>query len=236
MDRRAARLRSVCGAIDSFVAPTRFARDRAIEFGVPAARVRVSPYGAVEGPHRPRPSGPRRRIGYVGTLAPHKGVHILVEAFRGLPAEDATLDLYGSPSVHPHYVQELRKAVIGDPRIRFRGPFADGGQKDAYAQLDVLVVPSLWWENSPLTVLEALSQGVPVIASGTGGVPELIADGDTGLLVRAGDVAALRAALDDVVSGRRLAEARAAIAVKTVAEGARELLELYSGCSRRANM
>lgn len=229
MDRRADGLRSVCGAIDRFLAPTRFARERAVEFGVPSARVGVSAYGAVEGPNRPRPAGPRRRIGYVGTLAPHKGAHVLVEAFRGLTAKDATLDLYGNPGVQPHYARELREAAAEDPRIRFRGSFEEGGQKQAYAQLDLLVVPSIWWENSPLTILEALSQGVPVIASAIGGVSELIADGDTGLLVPPGDGAALRAALDDVVSGRRLAQTREAVQVKTVTEGARELLELYSG-------
>jgi len=229
MDRRAARLRSVCGTIDGFVAPTRFARDRAVEFGVPAARVRVSAYGAVVEPFRPRRSGPRRRIGYVGTLAPHKGVHVLLEAFRGLSAEDVTLDVYGNPSVQPHYVQALRTLAATDSRIRFRGAFGEGGQQDAYAELDVLVVPSLWWENSPLTILEALSQGLVVIASATGGVPELIADGATGLLVPPGDSTALRGALDDVVSGRRLSEARAPLALKTVAAGARELLGLYSG-------
>ncbi len=232
MDRREERLRSACGEIDLFLAPTRFARDRAREFGVPEARLRVLAYGAVEGPLQLRRALPRRRIGYVGTLAPHKGVHVLVEAFRGLPAKDATLDLYGNGTVQPDYVRELRQAAAGDGRIRFRGPFSEGAQQDAYAQLDVLVVPSVWWENSPLAILEALAAGVPVIASATGGVPELIADADTGLLVPPGDAVALRSALADVMAGRRLAGSRAAASLKTVGAGAVELLALYEALSK----
>jgi len=89
--------------------------------------------------------------------------------------------------------------------------------------LDLLVVPSTWWENSPLTVLEALAAGVPVVGSRTGGLPELIEDGRTGLLVTPGDAAALRTALEDVVQGRKLAEPLPPLPLKTASAAAREL-------------
>jgi len=88
-------------------------------------------------------------------------------------------------------------------------------------------VPSLWWENSPLTVLEALAAGVPVVASRTGGVPEVVPEG-AGLLVPPGDVGALRTALQRAIDGLLLAGPLDALAVKTAAEGARELTTLYA--------
>jgi glycosyltransferase involved in cell wall biosynthesis len=227
MDVRAERLRATLAHVDLWLAPTSFAAERAAEFGVPRARLRVVPYGAVLGPTRPRPAGPRRRLGFIGTVAPHKGVHVLVDAFRGLDAPEASLDVHGSLTVQPDYASALKRAAGADPRIRFHGPFPEGTQQEILAGLDALVVPSVWWENSPLTALEALAAGVPVVASATGGVPEIIPPG-AGALVPPGDVAALRSALADLVSGRLLAEAAPPLPLKTVADGACELEAAYA--------
>ena len=228
MDRRAERLRALAGEVDVFLAPTTFARDRAVEFGVDPRKVQVRALGAVPGPAAPRVAKPRRRVGFVGTLAPHKGAEALVRAFRGLDGADLTLDLHGGLTTHPAYVEELRRMAAGDPRIRFHGPFPEGEQSRVLASIDLLVLPSLWWENSPLTVLEALAAGIPVVTSATGGLPEIVAHGDTGLLVPAGDVEALRQALQDVIGGLRLAAARAPVTLVTVEEGARELEQVYA--------
>jgi glycosyltransferase involved in cell wall biosynthesis len=229
MDRRAERLRAVAAeSVDVFLAPTAFARDRAIEFGIDRSKVQVRALGAVAGPAAARPARARRRIGFVGTLAPHKGVDVLVRAFRGLQGADVTLDLHGGLATHPAYVEDLRRAADGDARIRFHGPFAEGEQARVLSSIDVLVLPSVWWENSPLTVLEALAAGVPVVASAIGGLPELVAHEDTGLLVRPGDADALRDALQDVTEGRRLAGARAPVTQITVADGALGLEGLYA--------
>lgn len=226
LQRRAAHLRERAGEADAILAPTRFARDRAVEWGIAAERVRVCPLGAVEGPTRPRPARLRRRLGYLGTLAPHKGVHVLIEALRGLPEREVTLDIVGNPAVDPAYSRRLRELAGEDPRIRFRGPIAEGEQGRLWSSLDVLVLPSLWWENSPLVVLEALAAGVPVVASRIGGVGEILPEA-AGVLVPSGDAEALRAALADVAAGRLLAGGLAALPLKTSREGAEELAALY---------
>jgi len=226
MDTRASALRRAVVDLDLVLAPTAFARDRAVEFGVPESKTQVVPYGVLREPARPRPAGRRRRFGFIGTLAPHKGVHVLVEAFRGVADPEITLDIHGSLTVQPSYVDDLRRAAEGDARIRFHGPFAEGGQEAALARLDLLVVPSVWWENSPLSVLEALGAGVAVVASRTGGVAEIVPEG-AGLLVPPGDVAALRAALGAVAAGERLAEARDAPHLKTAADEALVMESLY---------
>jgi glycosyltransferase involved in cell wall biosynthesis len=225
LDDRAAYLRRRVHEVDVFLAPTRFARERAVEWGVPAEKVRVMPLGAVDGPARPRAASPRRRFGYLGTMAPHKGVHVLLEAVRGMSGE-WTLDLAGNADLDPDYGARLRTLARGDARIRFLGPIPPDEQHRLWDSFDVLVVPSLWWENSPLTVLEARAAGVPVVASRTGGVPEVLPEG-SGVLVPPGDVAALRTALEGVRDGRLLAGPLDALPVKTAADGARELTVLY---------
>jgi glycosyltransferase involved in cell wall biosynthesis len=232
MDRRARRLRALASDVDLFLAPTAFARDRALEFGLDPARVRVRRLGAVTGQARPRPARPRLRIGFVGTLAPHKGVDVLIRAFRALGRPSLTLDVHGSLSAHPAHVALLRREAEGDPRIRFHGPFAEGEQERVLSAIDLLVLPSVWWENSPLTVLEALAAGVPVVASAIGGLPEIVADGDTGLLVPPSDPAALRQAIEDVTEGRRLAGGRDPVSLPTAAEEAQELEGLYTSRPR----
>jgi glycosyltransferase involved in cell wall biosynthesis len=228
MDRRAEALRSAVAGVDVFLAPTVFARDRALEFGLDASRTHVVRLGVLTEPPRARPAGVRRRFGFVGTLAPHKGVHVLVEAFRSLPDPAITLDLHGSETVHPGYAASLRRAAEGDARVRFRGPFPEGAQDAVLHSLDVLVLPSVWWENSPLVVLEAQGRGVPVIASAIGGVPELVT-GDSGLLVPPGDREQLRDAIRSVLDGLRLAGALAPLPLQTVAEHAAAMEGFYAG-------
>lgn len=227
LDQRARTLRAAALEIDALVAPTRFVGDRAVEWGAPADRVTVSAYGAVAGPGRPRVAGPRRRIGYLGAMAPHKGVHVLVDAFRRVRDPGITLDLHGPLTMAPAYVERLRNAAAGDPRIRFHGGFAEGGQAGILAGLDLVVVPSVWWENSPLVALEALAEGVPVVASAIGGLPEIVPEG-AGMVVPPGDAAALAAVLADAAAGRVLAGALPPVALKTIDEGARELLGVYT--------
>jgi glycosyltransferase involved in cell wall biosynthesis len=233
LDLREERLCAAMKGVDLVIAPTDFARDRAVEFGVEATRLRTLRLGAVEGPPRSRRAGARKRFGYVGTLASHKGAHVLVEAFRGVPDADASLDLFGSLTVQPAYVEGLRRGAAGDARIRFHGPFAEGGQARVLDRLDALVLPSVWWENSPVTALEALAAGLPVIASAIGGVPEIVKHEVSGWLVPPGDAGALRSALTGLAAGTLLAEASPPALVKTVREGSRELVEIYTALRQR---
>lgn len=227
MDERRDGLRAALAGVDLLVAPTSFARERAIEAEMRAERITVASLGVATHPPRPRRPGPRQRFGYVGTLAPHKGVHVLVDAFRTLRSDDATLDLYGSPSVFPTYSRDLERRAASDRRIRFRGGFPEGEQERVLAGLDVVVLPSLWWENSPVTVLEAVAAGLAVVASRTGGVLEVLPEG-AGVMVEPGDAPGLARALDGLATGELLAGPHAPWPIKTVEEGATELLGLYS--------
>ncbi len=227
LDQRDDHLRGQVATATAILAPTHFARDRAIEWGAPKDRVRVLPLGAITGPSQERKAAPRRRFAYLGTVAPHKGLHVLIEALMGLSKREWSLDIVGNAGIDPGYTARLRSLAQNDERIRFPGAVPPSQHARLWPSIDVLVLPSLWWENSPLAVLEALAAGIPVVASRTGGIPEIVPPG-AGALAPPGDVEALRAVLGEVLEGRLLAGPLDPLPLKTVREGAVELSALYA--------
>ena len=179
-------------------------------------------------PRRPIRAGGRLRIGYVGTLVWHKGVHVLIDAVRGLPVDAYELVIYGNPDVFPDYAAELRTQAAGLP-VRFAGAVPRARIADAYADVDVLVVPSLWLENSPLVIHEAFMARVPVVAARIGGIADLVDDGRNGLLYDSpGQLHAILARL--IASpGRLTLLAANAPAVKSIEQDAREWDAVYAG-------
>jgi glycosyltransferase involved in cell wall biosynthesis len=202
LERRAAFLAARAGEVRCFVAPSRFLLDvfeahgepfrgklLRIEQGLPERARRSEPRPA------PAPRAGRIVFGYAGTLADFKGVAVLVEAFAGLRGEDLVLEIHGEPSWFVDYVARLRELAQGDPRIRFLGSFDPRRAHETHARFDALVVPSLWYENAPVTILEARREGLPVIATDLGGMREAVQDGVDGLLFPRGDALALRGCL-----------------------------------------
>ena len=186
--------------------------------GFPTDRVVVSDYGfapLASQPRAPDSSG-RLRIGFVGTLVWHKGVDVLIDAARRLPADRVEVRIFGDPDVFPDYAAALRQQAAGLP-VRFMGRFDHDRVAAIYAQMDVLVVPSRWLENSPLVIHEAFMAGVPVIGSAIGGIVDLLGQGH-GLLVPPDDAGALAAVLGALVEAPSRLEplSGSAPAVKTI--------------------
>lgn len=133
-------------------------------------------------------AGSGLRVGYMGQVAYSKGVHLSIEAFQlaGLDAS-ASLDVWGNLHQAPDYVLSLEKRIGQDRRITLRGPFDRAQLGHVMANIDVLVVPSLWYENAPLVIHEAFATGTPVIATRLGGMAELVIHEENGLLFDRGD-------------------------------------------------
>src|SRR5262249_47941044 len=128
-----------------------------------------------------RGEGPTLRLGYVGSLTEHKGCDVLIRAVRSLPdAVPVELRVYGSLQHRPEYVASLRHLVGDARRIRFCGPFANANVGSVLASLDLLVVPSIWYENTPVVIYEAMAAGCVVLASDVPGIAEVIRDGENG--------------------------------------------------------
>ena len=158
---------------------------------------------------------------------------MLVEAFNGLADGSAELWIYGDPSVFPDYARRLRE-LAANPRIRFLGKVDDEDVGSALSELDALIVPSLWYENSPLVIQEAFAAKVPVIASDLGALAEKVRHGLDGLLFRPGDRQDLVAKIGSLLEKPLLLkELRENIRpVKTIEENADELERLYGDLIR----
>jgi hypothetical protein len=102
-------------------------------------------------------------------MAPWKGCDVLIQAFRGLPPGlKATLDIYSNLERYKPFVKRLRQLAKGDKRINYAGPFQRENVGEVLSGLDVLVVPSRWYENQPGVIFEAFAAGMPVVAVGLG--------------------------------------------------------------------
>jgi glycosyltransferase involved in cell wall biosynthesis len=240
MDERMAAARRVFNEVDLFVAPSPSMAEEFERLGVLAAKIRVSDYGFVPLLRNARngSDGTRRplRIGYIGTLVWHKGVHVLIDAVRALPSNAYELKIFGNLDVFPDYTARLR-ASANDLPVRFLGAFDRERIAEVYGQIDVLVVPSLWIENSPLVIHEAFMAGIPVVGARIGGIADLIDDGRTGLLFDPTSPPALRAALAGLIENPKrlneLAECARTVRVKTIAEDAEEWERTYEDVFRR---
>lgn len=195
ISRRLERAQDAARLIKRFVAPSRAMAQRVIQLGVPAAAVEVSDYGfpPMATPRRTHGVGKGQgplRLGYVGSLVPHKGADLLLQAMRELPDGAAELQVHGDPGVYPEYSARLRDMARGLP-VRFAGPFTPGEAPAVYAGFDCLVVTSRWPENSPLVIHEAFQAGIPVVTPELGGCAELVRHGVSGLHYEAGSAADL---------------------------------------------
>lgn len=154
-------------------------------------------YSTLERNNRSYAKGDRIVFCYAGSLNHHKGVHILIDAFKKVSSNDAFLSIYGS-GAHQSYVSDLMDMAKEDRRIEFCGVYSEDRVGEILSKLDVVITPSLWYENYPLFLHEALTCNVPVIASNAGGMAERIKDGTNGFLFRMGDSEHLKEVLQMV--------------------------------------
>lgn len=200
-------LRERMNMLDRVLVPTRLMENILKGNGLRAEKIVFCPYGINLANFNP---GPRQedtklRVGFIGTLYEHKGVHVLLQAVRTLPAQaQLELKIYGRTDEFPAYVEGLKRLAAGDSRIRFCGTFPNHQIGEVFSQLDVLVVPSIWYENTPLVIYSAQAARCPVIASNLGGMAEVIHHGINGLLFAVGDVAGLGHILAAVAEDRQI--------------------------------
>ena len=221
--------------LSGIVAPNQMIADLMLRYGVSADRLFVAAYGVEVaggsgGSERTRPSSPLR-VGFIGTLAFHKGCHVLLEAFNTLPPGNAILKIYGGEMDFPDYTAMLHRLAYGKEGIEFCGTFPIEAVGQVLDHLDVLVVPSVWNENTPLVVYSAQASRCPVVASGVPGIAAVVRDNVDGILFEPGSVRGLATALLRLVADPSiLVELSAACrAPKPVSEYVDELLGIWEG-------
>ena len=234
LKERPARIREVMNSVDRILAPTELTREMLVANGVKGRGVEVSHYGIDVSNLRdasPKHNPPPLRVGFIGTLGWHKGCDLLIRAFKELSPEfDATLAIYGNLERFKSFVSELRRLAGRDERIEFAGTFPPEEIGRVLSEMDVLVVPSRWYENTPLVVYSAFATGTPVVATDLGGLSEVVEHGNNGLLFELESVESLSRQLRRLYEEPGLLERLSAGIghVKTVEENVEELEGLYA--------
>ena len=235
LKERPRHIREKMEQVDHIIVYTQLMRDLLLANGIGSGKTEISYYGIdtsyISEAARNHNVPPPLRVGFIGTLAPHKGCDILIQAVRSLPQElEVTLDIYGNLERFKPFVDELRRLAGDDERVNFAGPFQRENVGQVLSELDVLVVPSRWYENQPGVIFEAFAAGMPVVATDLGGMSEFVKHEENGLLFELENVKDLAHQLRRLGEEPGLIEKlRAGIGpVKTVQENVDELENLYS--------
>ena len=156
-----------------YIALTEFSRRKFIEGGLPAERVRVKPNFVAA----PVPAGePRAGFLFVGRLSSEKGIRVLAEAWRRFDGASKLAVAGSGPE---------EALLRGLPGAALLGALPSAAVQSLMQRSLALVLPSIWYENFPRTIVEAMGAGLAVIASRIGALPELVIEGETGLLFEA---------------------------------------------------
>ncbi len=175
--------------VRTFICPSRFMAEKMVEWGEPSSKMAVIP-NATDIPER----AATRDGGYIlnaGRLSAEKGVEFLIRAAARIPTLNLRIAGTGPEE------NRLRRLAeeLNAKNIVFLGFVRRAENMELWERAQALVVPSIWYENASIAVLEAMGQGLPVIASRIGGLPEQVADGEAGMLIEPRNVEAWEAGL-----------------------------------------
>jgi GT2 family glycosyltransferase/glycosyltransferase involved in cell wall biosynthesis len=236
---RLAHMRAAVADVAVFLAPSDILASTYVSCGFPAERIircnqgiDISPFKRIR-----RAPSPMLRIGFAGGLLPTKGIDILLDAIERLPRQSVSLDLFGG-TVGYHGERQFADAMrmrLGHPAVRRFGPVAHERMPEVLADIDVMVVPSIWIENAPFIIREAFAAGLPVVASNLGGMAEMVRHGVDGLLFPVGDSGALTAILRRLLDEPTLLDTLRSGIVQPMAiqDDARWLRRLYERIGAR---
>lgn len=233
-------LKTHLGFADAYVSPSDFLIDRYVKWGLPADKFTMLENGidvaAVAAPRPLPPGGRRARFGFFGQITEFKGVAVLLDAIGRVSdkvwGDDAALCVFGGNLENqPEAFQKSFEALMekAGRRAKFYGSYSGEDLPNLMRQVDWVVVPSIWWENSPLVIQEAFLHGRPLITSDIGGMKEKVADGVNGLHFRVSSAEDLADKLTAALEDPQLWERLRAAAPKPLSheEAARQHLALY---------
>ena len=185
--------------VDGFVSPSKFLRQRYIDWGIAPERIVVIENGQPNEPALPprqlREGESRNRFGFFGQITPYKGLDVLLGALGQLRRKERrnlALEVHGANLElqtvdYRERVEALRAPLIEEGVVQWVGPYQPHELRKRMAGVDWVVVPSIWWENSPMVIQEAFLCGRPLLVSDIGGMAEKVRHGVDGLHVATGN-------------------------------------------------
>jgi len=190
-DHLAARYHTYAGALT----PTRFLMESYRRSGIEVP-LELNRFG-IDIDRAPKPLAPPGpiRLGFIGQLAAHKGLHLLLAAMRRATPEAFSLAVFGDETMDPAYAAKVRGLAEGLD-VSFRGTFPVERIAQVLSEIDLLVIPSTWVENSPLILLQALATHTPVLIADVEGMSEFVEEGQNGFSFAKGSVEELAGRLE----------------------------------------
>jgi len=197
--------------VDQFIAPSEFLAERYVAWGIPREKMAVVENVLPVPPAKKdvaklNTAGPLR-VGFFGQISVLKGINVLIEAAELLEEQEdygVVFEIYGDYSGQPPEFQQdflTRLAKVGR-NVKFMGPYEQSRVDALMRGVDLVLVPSVWWENSPVVIQEAIRNRRPVICSDIGGMAEKVRDGKDGIHFPVGNSVALAHAISALAKDR----------------------------------
>ncbi|WP_231519165.1 glycosyltransferase family 4 protein [Alteromonas stellipolaris] len=204
-------IKSHFDAVDHFISPSQFLKQRYVEWGIEASRISVIENGLPETASNTGNGGledivkTTKTFAFFGQINPYKGIDILLKAVTLLPKairQQVRIEIHGAnlEQQESNYQEKVKKLLkqVGKVVI-FQGAYEQHEMPALLDAADWAVVPSIWWENSPVVIQEALAAKVPLIVSNIGGMCEKVRDGVDGFHFRHGNPADLATIIERCV-------------------------------------
>jgi glycosyltransferase involved in cell wall biosynthesis len=195
--------------VDEFVSPSHFLAERYIAWGIPAEKMTVLENLMPAAPKAAPPPSGTLRLGFFGQISKLKGIDVVFDAAALLAKDEVaavSFEIFGDYRGQPPEFQAafLERLAGASANIRFNGPYDRQRVNRLMQSVHAVLVPSIWWENSPVVIQEALRNRRPVICSDIGGMAEKVRDGVDGLHFSAGSPVALASLLRGIIDDRAI--------------------------------
>ena len=214
---------------DLVIFPTVFIYQEFSKWGFEAKKTLVSSHGINTGifTNVNKTKSSVLRFGFIGSIIPSKGLDLLLKAWSTVSASNTKLLIYGNLDSNKKYKKEILNLKNKCKNIKFMGTFLPNEVANVFAGIDILIIPSRWFENAPLVLRNALLSHTPIIATNLGSLVELVNEKCSGLLFENEDADDLAEKINSIIKDRKLLNSFEFPKQKSIEENTNELIKIY---------
>lgn len=188
-------LKKLINMVDIFISPSYFLKDFYINNGVDSTKIIYSKYGfnknLITYKDKKFNKSDTIKFGFIGRIIPSKGIKLLIDVFNEL--QNCEIDIYG-------FIGNKKRFLEVSENIKFKGGYDNNNINDILSNFDVLIAPSIWYENAPLVIQEAFIAGIPVITSNIGGMKELVNNNINGFTFDVNNKKDLKRIINEIIN------------------------------------